>query len=241
MVRAARVRSLISAVALALTFAIACASGGTARAAGKGGAGAPAGKSDARSKAKAAVARAQVDYKLGRFQDALEGYRRAYELYQAPLLLFDMGQCHRALGDSEKAIFFFEGYLREETKPEPERRHLAQDLIAEAHADLQHKMEEAAATAAPPPAASPARPVQLQATDMQGVVPASLVASSGERDHAEPAHRSIASRWWFWTAIGGACLVAAGAAVYYVTGEPRLVPPPTTLGAYDAEHASMSR
>jgi hypothetical protein len=36
-------------------------------------------------------------------------------------------------------------------------------------------------------------------------------------------------------------LVAAGAAVYYVTGEPRLVPPPTTLGAYDAEHASMSR
>src|SRR5437016_6063550 len=59
-------------------------------------------KSDERAQAKAAVERAQIDYKVGRFAEALDGYRRAYELFQAPSLLFDMGQCHRNLGNPEK-------------------------------------------------------------------------------------------------------------------------------------------
>ncbi len=212
------------------------------------------GKSDERAQAKAAVERAQVDYQLGRFQDALDGYRRAYELYQSPSLLFDMGQCHRNLGNPDKAIFFFEGYLREETRLEPERRRLTEDLIVEARVDLQRKMALAAATASAPAAAAPAaapppppatpRPVQLQAMDTQRVVPTTLMASPTESDRPaqreQPEQRSITTRWWFWTAIAGACAVAAGAAVYYVTGEPRMVPPQGTLGTYNPPSAAMT-
>jgi tetratricopeptide (TPR) repeat protein len=232
-------------VALALAVAISTSAGapGTARAAGKGATGGKAAagaRSDERAQAKAEVEKAQVDYKLGRFQEALDGYRRAYELYQAPLLLFDMGQCHRNLGDPEKAIFFFEGYLREETRPDSEHRRLAEQLIAESRADLQRKMAVAAVAAPPAPAPAP-QPVHLRAMDMQGVVPTSLVARPADRDQPAPAaHRSIASRWWFWTAIAGACAVAAGAAVYYATGEPRTVPPHGTLGTIDAQTSTTS-
>ena len=43
---------------------------------------------------------------------------------------------------------------------------------------------------------------------------------------------SILRRWWFWTAVGGA-LALAGGAVYYATGEPRLVPPSGSVGTLD--------
>jgi tetratricopeptide (TPR) repeat protein len=188
-----------------------------------------AGKSDARSQAKAAVEKAQVDYKLGRFQDALDGYRRAYELYQAPVLLFDIAQCHRNLGDPDKAIFFFEGYLREETRPEPERRKLTQDLIDELRGQVQRQRAAAmAAAAARPttPAPRPIRPrVKLEAIDQTRANTAPTLARAPE-PASRRQQRSIATRWWFWTAIGGA--LAAGAAVYYATGDPRLVRP--TIG-----------
>ena len=73
----------------------------------------------------------QLDYKLARFEDALQDYSRAYELYPAPALLFNLGQCHRNLKNYERAIFFFEGYLREQPKIDPDQRALTEDLIAE--------------------------------------------------------------------------------------------------------------
>jgi tetratricopeptide (TPR) repeat protein len=68
---------------------------------------------NARAQARAQVKKAQLDYKLARFEQALAEYSRAYELYPTPALLFNLGQCHRNLKNHERAIFFFEGYLRE--------------------------------------------------------------------------------------------------------------------------------
>src|SRR4051812_8919928 len=92
-----------------------------------------------RAEAKAEVERAEVQYKLGRFDEALEGYSRAYELVNAPGLLFDIGQCHRNLRSYERAIFFFGEYLREETRPE--RRALANQLIAESRSELEKRRQ----------------------------------------------------------------------------------------------------
>lgn len=236
------------ALAMVLS-AMTAAAAAPASAAGKG-AGAPkkpagsatgvGGKSDARSQAKAAVERAQVDYKLGRFQDALDGYRRAYELFQAPVLLFDIGQCHRNLGDPDKAIFFFEGYLREETGPEPERRKLTEDLLVELRTDAQRKRASAAvaAAAAARAAAPPPRLVRpslhLVAADHTPVASTTLLASVPEGPPG--GRRSLVTRWWFWTAIGGA--LAAGATVYYLTGEPRLVQP--SIGVYTPQPPAAS-
>ena len=95
-----------------------------------------------RAEAKSEVERAEVQYKLGRFDEALEGYSRAYELVNAPGLLFDIGQCHRNLGSYERAIFFFQEYLREETRPE--RRALANQLIAESRSELEKRRQQPA-------------------------------------------------------------------------------------------------
>ena len=216
--------------------AAAAGAGKSTGAPGKGAGASASGKNDARAQAKAAVERAQVDYKLGRFQDALDGYRRAYELFQSPVLLFDIGQCHRNLGDPERAIFFFEGYLREETKPEPQRRQLTEDLLAELRTEAQRRRAatalaaSAARAATPPP--RPARPrIRLEASDDTRATRASSTSLLTRAPQGSPEeHRSIASRWWFWTAIGGACALAAGAAVYYATGEPRLVAPTGSIG-----------
>ncbi len=80
------------------------------------------GRAEARAQAKAQVKKGQLDYKLARFEQALEDYSKAYELYPAPALLFNLGQCHRNLKNYERAIFFFEGYLREQPKIDPDQR-----------------------------------------------------------------------------------------------------------------------
>ena len=216
------------AVALAtLLLAVLGAGDGRARAAAKG---APA-NSDARAQAKAAVAQAQIDYQLGRFEAALDGYRRGYELVPVPVLLFDMGQCHRTLGNPEKAKFFFEGYLRDETRMDPERRHMIEDLIAESTAALERQQAAAAAKAAAAPRQRPAgHPrIRLEAVDD---TPAPGLGLQAAASKSSPSDGSILGRWWFWTAVGGA-LALAGGAVYYATGEPRLIPPSGTIGTLD--------
>jgi tetratricopeptide (TPR) repeat protein len=190
--------------------------------------------SEARAQAKAAVTQAQIDYKLGLFQSALDGYRRAYELFQVPVLLFDIGQCHRNLGNPEKAKFFFEGYLREETRMDPERRRLTEELIVEAAAALERQQAAAAAARAatsPRPRRSGRPRIRLEAVDDRPTAPQlGLDAAASERAPGD--HRSILRRWWFWTAVLGAGGLVGGA-VYYATGAPRLIPPSGSIGTLD--------
>ena len=195
---------------------------------------------NARALARAQVKKAQLDYKLARFEQALDGYSHAYELYPSPALLFNLGQCHRNLKHHERAIFFFEGYLREQPKIDPDQRALTEDLIAESKTALEQQNAEAAAAAArfaaPPMATLPARQPQvvnarlalesqpIGATDSQ-----SLAAL----DRRAPSHDTpVTHRWWFWTAIVGTAL-AAGAAAYYATGDPHLVAPSGSVGTLD--------
>ena len=67
----------------------------------------------ARRDAKRHFDKAETEYKLGRFDEALPLYQRAYELLPEPAFLFNIGQCHRNLGDLERALYFFRGYLSE--------------------------------------------------------------------------------------------------------------------------------
>jgi hypothetical protein len=203
-----------------------------------------------REQAKAAVEEAEVQYKLGRFQKALEGYARAYELFPAPALLFDIGQCHRQLKDWERAIFFFEGYLREETNPA--RRRLAQDLVAAARAELDKQRAEAraappsstsasdATTTTPPAATTPVEP--QAATQPPPAVPApsapsspALVATPSAPDEPPPAARSkpITERWWFWTALGVGLLAVGGGVAYALSGTTTTVLPSGSAGTLD--------
>jgi tetratricopeptide (TPR) repeat protein len=195
------------------------------------------GKPDARAQAKEVVAKAQLDYKIGLFKEALDGYRRAYELYSAPALLFNMGQCERNLGNPERAIFLFEGYVRDEPHIDPARLKLAQELIAESRVELGRK--RAAMAPSPPYApsltagdtsvATPPGDRLAAGTDLRN--PRALVARPG--DQATARQPSILHRWWFWTLAGAAVL--AGGALFYATGDPRVVPPVGSIGAANRE------
>jgi tetratricopeptide (TPR) repeat protein len=192
--------------------------------------------------------RAEIQYKLGRFQEALDAYTRAFEIYPVPALLFDIGQCHRNLKHYDRAIFFFEGYLREETNPA--RRKLAQQLIAE----LKTQIEKQRATPvlapppealAPTPHAAPApepEPVAPKVTALAAVEPPraeanpapTLVSAPARAEDQTPAQRPVTSRWWFWTAIGaGALAVAAGLFVYYESGTTTTTLPGGSVGTLD--------
>lgn len=62
---------------------------------------------DARAKFEAA----QSAYDLGDFERARRLYADAYELKPLPGFLFNIGQCHKKLGEWSKAGFFFRRYL----------------------------------------------------------------------------------------------------------------------------------
>lgn len=185
-----------------------------------------------RAEAKAEVERAEVQYKLGRFDEALEGYSRAYELVNAPGLLFDIGQCHRNLKSYERAIFFFGEYLREETRPE--RRALANQLIAESRSELEKKRQQ---PAEPDDGSSPGT-TGAGAPGWREPPAITDVASPADSPSAPTAAGAgappapVTRRWWFWTAVGvGVLAIAAGAII--IGGSTDTVLPSGSIGTLD--------
>ena len=190
-----------------------------------------------RAEAKAEFEKAQLHYRLGRFEEALKAYTRAYELFNAPALLFNIGQCHKNLQNHERAIFFFEGYLREETNAE--KRALAEELIAVSRAQLERQRSERAkaeAVAATPVTPAPVTPPAPEApvvaptpppppiVEVEVEAPPSAPVLVNPPSDAGPAadETPVYRTWWFWTALGGAAaLAAAGVTLGVVLGTPR--------------------
>lgn len=195
-----------------------------------------------RAEAKVEFEKAQLHYRLGRFEEALQAYSRAYELFNAPALLFNIGQCHKNLQNHERAIFFFEGYLREETNAE--KRALAEELIAVSRGELDRRRNQppktdpltpsagvrADAGASPPPEAAP---VAVGIAPEPPAPSPVLVTNPGEETPAAREEAPLYGKWWFWTAIGVGAAVATGAAIYYGTAPTTTVPPSGSAGTLD--------
>jgi tetratricopeptide (TPR) repeat protein len=151
--------------------------------------------------------KAEINFNLGKFADALSDYQAAYEAKPLAGFLFNIAQCYRHMGNYERARFFYRRYLTVEPKT-PNRR-LVTDLIAE----VTRLMDSAPPR--PPPAPPP--PVPAPQPPPISVVPANptpraapLVAVSGDRDVRSPPGRPVYQRWWFWTSL--AVMAAGGAA-----------------------------
>ncbi len=102
-------------------------------------AGAPSARAD-RAAAKQLTEQATLAYKHGHFQEAHEDFSMAYGEFAAPLLLFNLGQCYRELGNYERASFFLRGYLHE--VPRARNRALIEDLITECESKLAAEQAE---------------------------------------------------------------------------------------------------
>jgi tetratricopeptide (TPR) repeat protein len=99
--------------------------------------------------------RGQKLFSLHKFEEALGEFQQAFDAKPIPDFLFNIGQCHRNLGDYDAAVFSFKRFLK--LDPEAPNREQVEALIA----DLEQR--QAAATTqkfgfAPRPAApSPRR------------------------------------------------------------------------------------
>ncbi len=55
--------------------------------------------------------KAEAQYNLGNFAGAVESYKAAYEEWPDSVLLFNIAQAYRQLGDCRQALFFYRRYL----------------------------------------------------------------------------------------------------------------------------------
>ena len=178
---------------------------------------------------------ANTHYKLGRFGEALTEYSKAYELFPAAALLFNLGQCHRALGDHARAVFFFEGYLRE--KPDAPNRGLVEDLIAECRRaiekqEVERRAREERRALEERRLAAERRAGALIAASLPATAP--FLSGGPASGPSSRSGTSIFRRWWFWTAVAVALTAATGATLgYYYSGTTTRALPAGSLGTLD--------
>jgi hypothetical protein len=135
--------------------------------------------------APALVKQAKVHYRQGmafhqsgRYDDAIQEYRAAYELIPQPELLFDIAQAYRLKGDRSTAIEYYRRYL--DVAPngrvhDKARAHLASLIhtleIEEAVAARNKPTPPAPGAAQQPTGAEPAAPVRGEAASDAGPTP----------------------------------------------------------------------
>ena len=112
-----------------------------------------------------------VSFRLGDFSAALSRYSEAYKLHQDPRMLYNIAQCHRHLGHTEKAIFFYKQHLERWNRLNPGSESPVKAAVDKHLAALEAKLrqEEAARrreAAKPPPGQGAAgKPAGKQAPD----------------------------------------------------------------------------
>jgi tetratricopeptide (TPR) repeat protein len=84
-------------------------------------------------------------FALGRFDEALGHYEKAYEAKPLAGFLFNIAQCHRNLGHIDEAIFSYRKYLTEQ--PDADNR----DEVEQQIADLEEERDRRAIVEPPPP------------------------------------------------------------------------------------------
>jgi tetratricopeptide (TPR) repeat protein len=86
---------------------------------------------------------AEKQYAAKEYRGALDLYQKAFEAKPLPGFHFNIGQCHRALGEHEQAIVAFRRYLNESGKT-PKYADKARQLISLSEADLAKKAPQPA-------------------------------------------------------------------------------------------------
>ena len=159
-------------------------------------------------------------YKVGAFAQALAGYEAAYALFKAPAFLFNIAQCHFQLQNWDRAVFFFEGYLREQ--PNAPNRALVEDLIREAR-----EREAASRDAERRKLDLAQQRFELERKERERLA-AERERQLNLRVQEQP---PVYKKWWFWTTVGG--FVVAGVATTIAFASRDTVLPSGTLGTVD--------
>lgn len=80
--------------------------------------------------------RGEKHFSLGKFENALDEFEKAFDAKPIPDFLFNIGQCHRNLGDYDSAIFSFRKFLK--LAPDAPNRDKVLELIEELESKKEH-------------------------------------------------------------------------------------------------------
>ena len=178
-----------------------------------------------------AAAEARQAYDAGRKQEAIEAYKRAYELSGDHALLFRLGEVHREVGQDVAALRFYRSYVARD--PRGKQRQAAERAVRELDLKLAKPAAAApaAASATPPAPAVPSSSSSRPSASASASASASLPALSVAATPAPAPPGPPLPRWLPWAGLGATLALGAGAVV-------------TGLGAshrYDELHGSCGQ
>lgn len=184
---------------------------------------------------------------LGEYREAIVNLTEAYRMLHQPRLLFDIAQCHRLLGEPERAAQFYRNFLQE--TGDPANRADAERLLGEVEKEGRAKLPSVAAqpagTVLSPPVLSP--PVQETKLTVIDSAPAPALAAVKKVESPAPIKKdfmpaetrtstptaSHRSRAWVWAAIGGGAAILVGGAIGLAIGLGNAGgPPSSTYGSF---------
>jgi len=185
-----------------------------------------------------AVTQAERAYDLGRLQQALDGFKRAYELSGDAALLFRLGEVSREAGQDVAALRFYRSYLGRDARGK--QRQAAERAVRDLERRVETGSPAARAPVAKPVAAAPvanpavaaapvAKPAVAAAPPPAAVLPPApsvapppapppapvAMPSVDLEAHATPPASSDPPlpRWLPWAALGATVGLGAGAVV----------------------------
>ena len=161
-------------------------------------------------------------FAVGEFTQAAVEYEAAFKLHQDPALLFNAAQARRLAGDNQKALVLYKNFLQ--LYPNSPNTEVVRDQVARLQEAINasEKAKSSPPTGTEPPGAE--HPGAATATAPPAKQPASAAAPAAQA--AAPAvtksegPRPIYKKWWLWTAVGGAVVLAVVIPVAVVYSQP---------------------
>jgi hypothetical protein len=143
-------------------------------------------------------------YGAGEYDEAIAKWEVAYQLSEAPLLLFNLGQAHRLKGDCALARAFYERYREAEPAPKNLEELLAAEALCPAEPVAETAVPPVVETppvAPPPPIVEPAPPPSPRRRSRRGQRIAGLATA------AVGVVLAGASAYFGWRAAGAATTI----------------------------------
>jgi cell division protein FtsN len=155
-------------------------------------------------------------YDVGKYQEAIEEYQKAYEIGGDPPMLYNIAQAYRLNDQPSEAVRFYRRYLQR--SPNARNREDVERKIAELEKVVEERKKAAAASPPPPP-----QPVTPPPAPVTPVAPAPATAPVVTTPLApppeEPRHASRARKAVGWSLIGAGVLAGGGAAYFAQVGK----------------------
>jgi hypothetical protein len=121
-------------------------------------------------------------YDLGRFDEAIASFERAYALDPAPILLFNIAQAYRRLGNTERALHYYRRYLESVPATAGDRADVER-RVRELERERERAREPAAGGVRPEASAGGA----VASSGRVAATPAAAAAAGGVSMNAPPA------------------------------------------------------